>query len=373
MPTRVEQEWVGPSGRSVRFEAFVPDRLDARGDLDIKGPAAAKVDAATAALARAGSRESWGSPLLLRLLLRAEGIASSEIERIRTSTDRLVLADFGESDEQTSWVLANITAIEQAAADRSDLSVERILAWHQSLMEGSRLAPRFVGVLRDVQNWIGGPRPDQAAYVPPPAAAVPSLMEDLVSYGNRTDLPAVVQAAVLHAQFETIHPFADGNGRVGRALVGWCLRRRGLAEGPLPPLSPIVIRDVGAYIAGLYDFREGSPLRWVGWFAVTCVAATEFVETVAVDAERVLATWQEKVADLRSDSSAVRVLGPLAERGAVDVRLIQSELGVSAVSARAAMSELQARGVVRRVTARGSGPGRPRLVWVAQEILDLLE
>ena len=225
----------------------------------------------------------------------------------------------------------------------------------------------------DVQNWIGGWSPAQAAFVPPPPELVQPLMEDLVAYANRTNLPAVVQAGVLHAQFETIHPFADGNGRVGRALIGWCLRRRGLAEGALPPLSPVWVRQVGAYVAGLHDFREGRLDRWVSWFAEACVEAAAHLSRLAEGVERVLQEWESQTSALRSDAAAVRVLPLLAERGAVDVRLVAKHLGVSANSVRNGMSTLERLGIVERTYVQVGGRGQRPVAWVAPAILRLLD
>src|SRR5512139_89251 len=125
------------------------------------------------------------------------------------------------------------------------------------------------GRVREEQNWIGGRlgNPSDAAFVPPPEDLVLPLLEDLVAFMARDDLPAAPQAAVAHAQFETIHPFIDGNGRVGRALVHVVLRRRGLAPRYVPPVSLVLAADAKAYVAGLTAFRDDRPTDWIFLFA----------------------------------------------------------------------------------------------------------
>jgi Fic family protein len=174
--------------------------------------------------------------VLARRLLRAESVASSRIEGLVLSQRRLARAEAEEADardETARSVLGNVVAMEHAVAlgaGAKPLRLKDVLDIHRVLMLATT-TPRIAGELRERQNWIGGNayNPGRADFVPPPPEHVKGLMNDLVAFMNRTDLPPVVQAAIAHAQFETIHPFADGNGRVGRALIHVVLRRRGLA------------------------------------------------------------------------------------------------------------------------------------------------
>ena len=124
-------------------------------------------------------------------------------------------------------------------------------------------------MVRTEQNWIGGrgSSPRDAVFIPPPPDRVPALLHDLIAFVNLDDLPAVAQAAVAHAQFETIHPFGDGNGRAGRCLIHVILRRRGVSPRLTPPISVVLATNAKDYIAGLTDFREGRADDWIGGFA----------------------------------------------------------------------------------------------------------
>jgi Fic family protein len=176
---------------------------------------------------------------LARTLLRAESVASSRIEGLEVGPRRLLRAeaarDLGDapSDVTAVEVLGNVDAMGFAVGRvgvGDVLTKELLLDVHRRLLDGTRFA-EYDGKMRAQQNWIGGSgyNPCAAAFVPPPPEDVPSLIDDLVAFANDDSLPAVAQAGIAHAQFETIHPFVDGNGRAGRALIHMVLRRRGLA------------------------------------------------------------------------------------------------------------------------------------------------
>ena len=186
-------------------------------------------------------------------------------------------------DVTAAEILANIDAMAwgvASVAPGGPITTDLLLEVHRRLLAGSRLEGHG-GSVRSVQNWIGGSgyNPCSAEFVPPPDAA-PALLDDLLTFCNDDGLPALAQAAIAHAQFETIHPFVDGNGRVGRALIHLVLRRRGFAERFLPPVSLILDTWADDYVAGLTATRYvGSPTseaadtginRWVALFAGAC-------------------------------------------------------------------------------------------------------
>lgn len=368
--TTVQREWP-PHGK--RFEAFVAPRIadiDARLDTDTLEAC----DRAALALSQIGAESPVAWDSVGRLLLRAEGLASSDIEGIRVTPRRLVHAMVADVDDQQAlWVLDNIDAVEAAytRAD-ADLTPKELLRWHEILMRRSPLPPELVGRYRDVQGWIGGMDPSTAVFVPAPPEFVDELIEDLVVFANRRDLPPVAQAALLHAQFETIHPFADGNGRVGRALVGWCLRRRGVLARAVPPISPIIVRQTDRYIHGLWMYRDDQLDEWVSWFAEVCEKAAAEVEALTTAVAGVQRRWEQNLADLRADGTARRLIIELPGLPIVDVERTAATLRVSERSARSALRTLEERGVLELLDPVPEGPGRPRKLWVAGALIDLL-
>src|SRR5580692_10721026 len=274
--------------RSCDYDAYVPDLLTGRPIL-LSGDTAADVADAERAMAvfDADATSLLDTEALARILLRAESVASSRIEGLEVGTRRLLRAEaaisLGEphADVTATEVLANIGAMTSAirAINPGDpITLDALLSFHRRLLAGTRLE-RHAGSLRTEQNWIGGSsyNPCSASFVPPPPEFVHDLLDDLCDFCNVDSLPAVAQAAIAHAQFETIHPFVDGNGRTGRALIHLILRRRGLAVRVLPPVSLVLATWAQSYIDGLTQFRfVGLPTSpkavegfntWVGRFA----------------------------------------------------------------------------------------------------------
>jgi Fic family protein len=331
--TLVPQQWPGnPAGytpkarRSGPFQAYVPGLL---ADLDLHLPATL-ADAVTDVTRQLDTLNS-GQPGLgqlepmARFLLRAEAVASSWMEGLTIGARRLARAEaaasaeFEINDDTAQAVLGNIYAIEEALKVASDparpVTVQDMCAIHAAVLARTRDA-KWGGVLRADQNWIGGTSPLDAEYVPPPAAMVGPLMEDLAAYLTASEHPALVQAAVAHAQFETIHPFADGNGRAGRALILLVLRRRGVAPTVVPPVSLVLATRARAYIAALVGVRETDGSRqglldWVDLFVDAtgraCGDTQDFAATLAVWDSQMRA----RAGRLRAGSAAASIVDAL--------------------------------------------------------------
>ncbi len=310
------------------------------------------------------------------MLLRAEGIASSNIEGLRVPASEVAAAELDEASapREAALVAANLAvvtdALEHASAGRR-LTLETLHAWHRRLMQDADLAPELVGAFRGTQGWIGGRGPQDAAYVPPPARDVPVLMDDLVMFVNTGELDPVTQAAVAHAQFETIHPYDDGNGRIGRLLVLWTLRGR-LEVAVPPPTSVLIARDPGGYRSGLFWFRTGELARWVTWFAdIVSASATASLQW-ADEVDALLSDWRARLADLRADAAARKVVEILPAHPVVTAATAAQLLSTSDTAARTALDELHGRGIVEPYAAPGRGTGRPRRWWLARELADLV-
>jgi Fic family protein len=303
-----------------KYEAYVPDPLVRRA-FTLDGDVAADVTDATAAIARLDLAASalTNTESLARLLLRAESVASSHIEGLRVSPQRLLRADMARAegadvkDDTASDVLANVDAMAYAVHDVSgEVTVDRVLEVHRRLLAHTHRA-RYAGVVRTEQNWIGGSdfNPLQAAFVPPPPEAVPKLLQDLATFCNGDQLPAVAQAAIAHAQFETIHPFADGNGRTGRALIYMVLRRRGLATRVTPPVSLALATRARDYVRALDSTRYvGSPSaraatdamnHWIAFFAAACTRAVADAESFEHRVQGLQTQWRARLGEVRSD------------------------------------------------------------------------
>jgi Fic family protein len=198
-------------------------------------------------------------------------------------------------------------------------------------------------------------------------------MSDLVAFANRDDLDPIAHAAILHAQFETIHPFADGNGRIGRVLISWTLKRR-LGIPVPPPVSVRFARDVGGYISGFTLYRQGRLDLWVEWFTDAIERAARAGDGVLDRIERLRAEWRVRLEDVRRDAAAVRLIDRLIEHPAINAAIAAGLLGISEQAARSALSLLTERGILAAGESAGTNrsPGRPTRWLVAKELLALL-
>ena len=368
--------------RGRRARAFVPARLGAR-DLALDAETLALAARAQAAVEHGAETMPHDFTALARLLLRAEGVASSFIEGVTAPVVDIVLAETaGNGAPSTAaWVAANLAAVSEAVeqAHAGPVGVETLCHWHRTLMTGSPTPVEHVGVLRSEQGWIGGTSPLDAHLVTPPPDAVPALVDDLIAYANSDDVDPVGQAAIAHAQFEIIHPFADGNGRVGRVLVAWILVRRLSLVTP-PPVSTRIAADVGGYGAGLVLFRLGDHNAWVRWFAGAVSGAGRAQQELVASVARLRQEWRDRLSAprheetkrLRSDAAAWRALDLLPRHVVLTGPTVASALDTPLKTATGALGDLVAAGIlVEHGTTSPTGRGRPSRLYTSPELLGL--
>jgi Fic family protein len=380
MPRTVERRWEGDLGAlggrrarsSFHYEAFVPDGIAALSPIVPFEVADLSADAEAAIRALNERVSVGGLEAIGPLLLRSEAVASSRIEGYDVSSLNLAraLIDPRAARGSAKTVASNVSAMEEAIAigDRtSPVTVDDLLAIHAVLMAGDERARP--GHVRREQNWIGGRlgNPSDAAFVPPPEDLVMPLLEDLVAFIAREDLPAVAQAAIAHAQFETIHPFIDGNGRVGRALIHVVLRRRGVAARFVPPVSIVLAARPTAYIDGLVAFREGRVADWIGSFASAASHAALMSIELAEQVAGLQAEWRERAGRPRAGSAASKLITLLPALPVLSAPTARAAIGVSQQQTLAALKALAAAGVICQLSE-----GTYDRQYAAIELFDLL-
>ncbi|MHB1209420.1 MAG: Fic family protein [Acidimicrobiales bacterium] len=366
------------NGRRVR--AFVPTLLKDR-DLSPDPSSAARTAAAASAVAHAAESLDTDYEALARLLLRSEGVASSYIEGVSAPVIEVVLAEQGLGAEATwaaTWVAGNLAAISQAitsARDGAPLSIETLCGWHRTLMTASPTPERYVGVIRNEQGWIGGTSPLDAHLVTPPPGELAALLEDLMVYVNREDVEPIAHAAISHAQFEIIHPFADGNGRVGRVLVAWLLTRR-LALHVPPPVSVAIAADVAGYSSGLVLFRLGDHRRWITWFADAVMGGAQTQRALVSNVDTIKERWRDQLATLerkpRSDAALFAALDLVPSHLVLTSQVLVDELAISRKASLATLHRLVESGIlVEHGTLSRRTSGQPALLFASRELLGL--
>jgi Fic family protein len=238
------------------YQAAVVVPISAVPHLDLPSSSAAAAEEAAVAIGRFDADVGQDLAGYGSLLLRSESAASSKIEQLTASARSILIAEAtGRGTGNAATIVANTRATQTAIALADTLDEKAILDMHETLLGEEH--PEWVGHWREEQVWVGGrdAGPHLALFVPPHHRHVPDAMADLMAFVSRDDLPAFAQTAIAHAQFETIHPFPDGNGRTGRALVQAMLKAKGIARQVTVPVSAGLLADVDEYFAALTAYR----------------------------------------------------------------------------------------------------------------------
>ena len=365
--------------RACRYDAFVPDEL-AGAEFHLPAAVAGVVSDAEQAVMALNTAATPVLAPLARLMLRTESIASSKVEGIQVGIRQLARSEsMLETGKRASAsvleVLGNIDAMElavdeTAAADR--FGIEHIVAIHRRLMSRAPNA-QIAGVVRTDQNWIGGNdyNPCGADFVPPPPDHVGPLLDDLCEAIRDDSLPPLVQAPLVHAQFETIHPFADGNGRTGRALIHVVLRRRGIATTYVPPISVVLAANRDRYIDGLIRFREGEVARWVEQFSAAAAHAAGLATAYLAATRNLMDEWRERLSGAaapRADAAAWAVIRVLPAHPVITAPVAAAATGRAKSAVHQAVAQLVECGVLLPLSA-----AKRSRSWEAAGLLDLLE
>ena len=364
--------------RACQYDAFVPERV-AGIDVVIAGDVAGVVSDAEKAIADLNRAAGPELMPLARLLLRTESIASSKVEGMQLDARSLARAEANQETGRkvgpgAAEILANIDAMQlsiERAADLDEASPADFLNIHRVLMEHAP-NPHVAGRFRTSQNWIGGNdyNPCGAAFVPPPPGEVEPLLDDLCAFVNDVALPPLVQAAIAHAQFETIHPFEDGNGRTGRALVQIVLRRRGLTPAFVPPISVVLARDKDRYLNGLTRFRENRLADWIELFAAATAEAAMLAARYTVRVGALQDQWRERLhkhSNPRADAAAWALITTLPAHPVITVPVAVAAIGRTKPAVANAIEHMEAAGILTRL----SQSARNR-AWEAEGLLDLI-
>jgi Fic family protein len=348
--------------------------LIAEQDVSVGASLAADLESAMQEITALDTAHGTQLAALGMLLLRTESVASSKIEAVEASLDDYARALHG--------IRANPSAVSMAAATLAlatmiddvartgRIELISLTSAHRVLMQDDPAEVRYAGRLRDMQNWIGGSNhsPRGALYVPPPPDTIAAYLADLIAFANRNDLPALVQAALAHAQFESIHPFTDGNGRIGRALINAVLRRRGATTCVVIPLASALVARRDHYFDLLNSYRRGDIEPLLTTFAESARIAAAESRNTATRLNDIADEWREMVGPVRSGSAAAKLLTLLPTRPILSAEDAGTLVEAPRSSVFAALSRLSEAGVLRPLTDR-----KRNQVWGASLILDELD
>ncbi len=345
-------------------------------DLDAAIPASLGATMDKALREIAALDETHGQHLgpLSTLLLRAESVASSKIEHVEASVDDFARAIHGvRSNSSATSMVASTRALHdliRSVEGEQEIRLDNIYRAHATLMAEDPYERSYAGRVRDMQNWIGGSdhSPRGALYVPPPPATVPPYLADLAAFANRDDVSVLVQAAVAHAQFESIHPFTDGNGRIGRALINTVLRRRGATTRVVVPLASALVSQRDRYFGLLRVYRAGDAGPIIEAFSKASEVAAVESRVTADRLSQMPERWRVAAGRPRAGSAASALLDQLMDDPVFSAEDAVSRIGGAASSVYTAIKRLHGAGVIRPLTRRTRNQ-----VWGAALLADELD
>lgn len=349
------------------YEASIP-HLIANRDVILSPQLTARVSDLLVSIARFDGEQMQRGYDLPALLLRSESSASSQIEHLTSSVRNVALAELADESPQNARLVAgNVAAMRKALASQDEITVDSIRDVHRILINWS--GESFGGELRREQVWVGGTpySPHGAHYVPPTWQRVPEYLDDIVAFISRDDVDPIVQAAVAHAQFETVHPFIDGNGRTGRVLLHKILRRSGVLLHVALPLSAGLLHNVDAYMKSLEAYQEGNPIAVVEQLVDALELSLMVGRLVARNLDGVFAGWRGRMTE-RANSSIHRLPLVLAEQPVVTVPYVAEKMGITTRAAQNLVSRAREYEILRPLGNRRRG-----VFYQADELIDVLE
>lgn len=374
VPNELWRNWDEESTPTIDVDQTVPPEISGISVPALDDASADAVAAALEATSRLRARSDQAPGVLGHLsavLIRADAVASSQIEHITTSAEQLAvrLADLGSDDASpyptnTELVAANVATALSAHRSGDAVSVDWLHRLHRELVAADpEIEPRYRGAWRDGAAWVGRTRA-VAEFEGPPHEQVPALMDDLVRFARRVDVHPVLHAAVAHAQFLTIHPYVDGNGRIGRLLI-----HKLLPAGGVPvPVAHGLLSDPRRYVSGLTSYRSGDLDAWVGVFADAITVAAQAASVLVRRLDDLRGDYHGRVRT-RSGSSVPQVVDMLLDNPAVTAQSIEERLGVTSARAGQILHRLAGAGILR---PSGYKAGRSK-VWIAPEIIDAVD
>lgn len=311
---------------------------------------------------------------LSTLLLRAESVASSKIEHVEASLDDYAKALHGiKSNSSANAMVASTRALDKlirSVQGGEPIALSSINEAHAVLMADDPYERAYAGKVRDMQNWIEGSdhSPRGAVYVPPPPRAVNDYLDDLLRFSNRFDIGVLTQAAIAHAQFESIHPFTDGNGRIGRALINTILRKRGTTRRVVVPLASAIVARRQVYFDALSAYREGDAGPIIESFSIGSMIAAQESRTTAQRLAAMREEWRKAAGNPRKGSAASKILDSLLDNPLFSADEVERRIGGPTSSVYAAISKLHESAVIRPLVKQ-----KRNQVWVAGSLADELD
>lgn len=343
----------------MKYQAALP-LLIAERSVAVPDDLSARISALLVEMARFDVELGQRADNVPTMLLRSESSASSQIDRLTSTAQSVALAElYPKASSDARLVVANMIATQRALELPAGLSLEGIVEIHDLLLDNSHLENQTNSAfekLRQKPVWLGGTSftPHTALFVPPAFQHVPEYMADLIEFGTRSDLNPVVKAAILYAQFQTVHPFLTTNGQTGRALIHHIFRAEGVLSSTLIPVSVGFLHNIDSLINALQSYREGDPLVIIEEL-VSALELALFVSRVTeTSIESLLEDWDSLVGH-RKGSKIRQLPKTLVKQPVVNSAYLADSLGVTQRTATTLILRACEYGMLRHMGKRQRG------------------
>ncbi|MFT4148422.1 MAG: Fic family protein [Micrococcaceae bacterium] len=360
MLTKRQYESIKPT-----YEAAIPAKISSL-NLDLPRDLQLRIDDLLLSLARFDTTMTVKPYSFPNMLLRSESAASSQIENLTSSVKNIALAQLSTNAPVNAQLIAgNISAMQEALKLPDNLTKANLLKIHKALLEHSSV--NHAGQFRAEQVWIGGSGlcPAGADFVPPHHDILNTSLNDFVKYSKRTDVNAIVKAAVVHAQFETIHPFIDGNGRVGRTLLHKVLRGEDVLRTTTMPISAGLLHNVNDYYAALDSYRAGNPIAMVEQLVNALELALMIAAKTCENVEKLLEEWKQKLTDPKT-AAIYKLLPLLVEQPVMNSEFASTKLGITPRATNNLFEKAQGYGILKKIGYQKRG-----IYYQATDIIDV--
>ena len=354
------------------YVATTTPRIASEPSINLSGLLGAEVAEAEAAIARFDERIGSRLAGFTVIALRTEAVTSSQIENLSAAPSSIAIAEFkrpsaNPNRPNAELIAANVSMLTAAMREHGPLDVAQLIEIQRLLLHES--APRLTGSFRAEQVCVGGDAysPHGATYIAPHHDRVAAAIDDLLHFANRQDLGGLAHIAVSHAQFETIHPFPDGNGRTGRVIIQRMLRTAGLTRRAILPLSAGLLRNTERYFEALNAYRSGEIEPIVSAFVDATFSSLDNASRLADDLAVARESWND-IVSARADSTIWPLLDYCIGRPAITANSVAADLAVSAVAAQSAIDRLAGLGILRQ-----NSPAKRNRIWLVTDVLDLVD
>ena len=365
-----ERELIPKSARrriASTYRAAVPAQI-APLHLELPETLSVRIGELLVKLARFDEAQAQRGYDLPALLLRSESAASSQIEHLTSSVRNVALAELTDDAPSNARIVqGNVAAMRAALSLVPDTSVSQILSIHKALIDPTGAS--FGGEVRQEQVWVGGTAysPHGALFVPPSPARVAQALDDLVAFAGRGDINPIAKAAIAHAQFETIHPFIDGNGRTGRVLLHRILVSEGVLSRSALPVSAGLLHDIDAYMKAIESYQQGDPLPIIICVIEALELALVIGGRVSSRIDEIMDEWKVAITE-RAGSAIWGLPALLAEQPVVTIAFVAERLGITPRAASTLVGRACEYGMLRPLGSRRRGD-----FFQSDELIDILE